>query len=269
MNFDSPFVEMRVRRQPPPLRSSHAIGPRLPTILLLAVLLPALLEGCASTGSRSTGYGYSEQPPANRTAYVAWEEWSRFGRSTVVYGGSANGYTNRNGVTERSEPLASRVGDYWGSCGHPEWNGRTNGRPWSGAFVAWVMSRSGVSAAQFPRVGRHGAYLAALFDHERAGSTAFLLHAPNEYAPKAGDLVCTGTSGMSWRYSDWRTARRSIDTTANHCDVVTAARGGYVQAIGGNVKDSVTMSLYPADRYGRLLASSGHPWMLVVENRTN
>ncbi len=46
-------------------------------------------------------------------------------------------------------------------------------------------------------------------------------------------------------------------------------RGGYVYAIGGNVKDSVTISLYPADSRGRLQASGSHPWMMVVENRVN
>jgi hypothetical protein len=46
-------------------------------------------------------------------------------------------------------------------------------------------------------------------------------------------------------------------------------KSGYVYAIGGNVKDSVTMSLYPADTRGRLVPSSGHPWMMVVENRVN
>jgi hypothetical protein len=131
------------------------------------------------------------------------------------------------------------------------------------------MSHSGVSASEFPRVGRHGSYLASLFDHERAGSTAFLLHGPHEYSPKPGDLVCTGTAGPTWRYSDPRTARRRIDSTANHCDVVAYVKSGYVYAIGGNVKDSVTMSLYPADTRGRLVATSGHPWMMVVENRVN
>jgi hypothetical protein len=268
MNFDHPFVEFRVRRWPPPYRSSHVFGWRLPAFLFVALTFVLLLDGCAGTGGRSFG-GYSDQPPNNRTAYVAWQEWTRFGRSTVVYGGSANGYINRSGVSERSEPLTSRVGDYWGSCGHPEWNGLTSGRPWSGAFVAWVMAHSGVSAGDFPRVGRHGSYLATLFDHERAGRTSFLLHGPNEYSPKPGDLVCTGTQGASWRYSDSRMARRRIDATANHCDVVAYTRPGYVYAIGGNVKDSVTMSLYPADRSGRLLTNSGHPWMMVVENRIN
>jgi len=150
-----PFVDVRVCRQPPISSSSRTFGQRLPSFLLLALAL--LLAGCASGSRGDLGGGYSEPPPTNRTAYVAWAEWSRFGRSTIVYGGSNNGYMNRAGVSERSEPLSSRVGDYWGSCGHPEWNGNTSGRPWSGAFVAWVMSHSGVSASDFPRVGRHGA----------------------------------------------------------------------------------------------------------------
>ncbi|HZP98791.1 MAG TPA: DUF2272 domain-containing protein [Reyranella sp.] len=264
MNFDTPSVVVRVCRQPPSRFSSHAIGLRLPIILLLALTL----VGCASSGNRGSG-GYTERPPSNRTALVAWQEWMRFGRSTVVYGGSANGYVNRTGVNEHHEPLSSRVGDYWGSCGHPEWNGHTTSRPWSGAFISWVMRNSGVSQRDFPPAGRHGAYLAALYDHQRAGYGGFRLYAPNEYAPKPGDLVCTGTAGPSWRYAEPRMAHRRIDNTATHCDVVTEVRGGYVHAVGGNVKDSVTMSLYPVDRSGHLLASAGHPWMMVVDNRVN
>ncbi len=265
MNFDTPSVVVRVRRQPPSRSSSHAIGLRLPIILLLTLVLAS----CSSSGGRSSYGGYTERPPTNRTALVAWQEWTKFGRSTVVYGGGANGYTNRDGVTERSEPLSSRVGDYWGSCGHPEWNGHTKGRPWSGAFVSWVMGHSGVSQRDFPASGRHGGYLASLYDHERAGNGSFRLHAPNEYAPKAGDLVCTGTAGASWRYADPRMAHRRIDNTASHCDVVTDVRGGFVHAVGGNVKNSVTMSLYAVDGRGRLVSTATHPWMLVVENRVN
>jgi hypothetical protein len=44
-------------------------------------------------------------------------------------------------------------------------------------------------------------------------------------------------------------------------------RGGFVHAIGGNVKNSVAMSLYPADRRGRLQSVSGRPWLLVVEKK--
>ena len=261
---DSPFVDVRVCWQPTHRCSSHTTA-RLPAFFLL-LLLCLGLAGC---GSSERGQGYSDRPPSNRTAYVAWQEWTRFGRSTVVYGGQAGGYVNRAGVSERSEPLSSRVGDYWGSCGHPEWNGRSSDRPWSGAFVTWVMAQSGVSAAAFPRVGRHGEYLATLHDLAHSRRASFALHAPDEYAPKPGDLVCTGTAGLTWRHVDSRTARRRIDTTANHCDVVTDVRGGYVQAIGGNVKDSVTMSLFPVDSRGRLAPTPGKIWMMVVENRAN
>ncbi len=263
MNFDCPFVDLRVRWQPPAAPSSRAFGLRLPAVLLLTLFLAA----CGSSGGMRGG-AYNDRPPSDRVANVAWQEWTKFGRSTVVYGGQANGYTNRTGISERSEPLASRVGDYWGACGKPEWNGRTSSRPWSGAFVSWVMTRSGYSAADFPRDGRHGGYLAALYDREKSGGRVpFVLHAPNEYAPKPGDLVCSGTAGPTWRHADSRTARRRIDNTANHCDIVTDVRGGFLHAVGGNVKNSVTMSLYPVDSRGRLMTVSGRPWLLVVEKR--
>jgi hypothetical protein len=265
MNFDTPSVDVRACRQPPALRSSHAFGHWLPATFLLVLIIPWLLSGCGGGGS--SGTGHADRPPSDRVAYTAWQEWTKFGRSTVVYGGQANGYVNRSGVTERSEPLSSKIGDYWGSCGHPSWNGRSS-KPWSGAFVTWTMAHSGISASDFPRDGRHGGYLAALYDRQqRGGRVPFVLHAPNEYSPKPGDLVCTGSAGPTWRHADSRMARRRIDGTASHCDVVTDVRGGYVHAIGGNVKNSVTMSLFPVDSRGRLVPFAGKTWFMVVEKR--
>ena len=260
MNIDRPFVDVRVCWQPPAALSSCVFGLRLPAILLLTLFL-------AACGSSSSHHGYSDRPPTDKVALTAWNEWTKFGRSTVVYGGRANGYTNRTGISERSEPLASRVGEYWGTCGHPNWNGRTSNKPWSGAFVSWVMAKSGYTPQQFPRDGRHGSYLAALYDREKQRGAPFYLHAPSEYSPKPGDLVCTGSAGPTWRHADSRTAHRRIDNTANHCDVVTDVRGGFVHAVGGNVKDSVTMILYPVDSTGRLQPAGSRPWLLVVEKR--
>ena len=62
-------------------------------------------------------------------------------------------------------------------------------------------------------------------------------------------------------------AHRRLDNTANHCDVVTDVRGGYVHAVGGNVKNSVTMSLYPVDSRGRLVPFAGKTWFVVVEKK--
>ena len=265
MNFDTPSVDVRACWQPPALRSSHAFGHWLPATFLVVLIIPWLLSGCGGGGG--SGTGYADRPPSDRVAYTAWQEWTKFGRSTVVYGGQANGYVNRSGVTERSEPLSSKIGDYWGSCGHPSWNGRSS-KPWSGAFVTWTMAHSGISASEFPRDGRHGGYLAALYDRQqRGGRVPFVLHAPNEYSPKPGDLVCTGSAGPTWRHADSRMARRRIDGTVSHCDIVTDVRGGYVHAIGGNVKNSVTMSLFPVDSRGRLVPFAGKTWFMVVEKR--
>lgn len=262
MRFDSPFVGFRVRWQLLRRLSSRAMELRLPAALSLVCASSLFLSGCGSTGT-----GYADRPPSDKVALIAWQEWTRFGRATVVYGGQANGYVNRPGITERSEPLASRVGEYWGVCGKPDWNGKTS-KPWSGAFVTWVMARSGYSSTQFPRNGRHGSYLSSLYDREKSRAAPFRLHAPNEYSPRPGDLVCSGTSGPTWRHANSRTAQRRIDNSANHCDIVTDVRGGYLQAIGGNVKNSVAMSLYPVDSRGRLVPVSGRPWLLVVEKRS-
>ncbi len=255
------FLDFRVSSRPPYRLS--VIGVRLPAILPLVLMLALALAGCGGGGS-----GDADRPPSDKVAYTAWKEWTKFGRATVVYGGQANGYTNRPGMTERSEPLSSRVGEYWGACGRPQWKG-TSDKPWSGAFVTWVMVQSGYGSSQFPRDGRHGSYLSALYDRERGSRSApFVLHAPNEYSPKPGDLVCSGSAGSTWRYADPLTAQRRIDNTAAHCDIVTDVRGGFVHAIGGNVKDSVAMSLFPVDSRGRLQPVSGRPWLLVVEKRS-
>src|SRR5437667_119568 len=106
---------------------------------------------------------------------------------------------------------------------------------------------------------------ASLTPHGRNGRG--LAGRPSSMAARPGDLVCTGTAGPTWRHADSRTARRRIDNTASHCDIVSDVRGGYVQAIGGNVKNSVTMSLYPVDSRGRLAPFAGKTWLLVVEKR--
>ena len=223
--------------------------------LLLLVLILAAWRQCGS----AERWRQRPRRPATASPPMAWQEWTRFGRSTVVYGGQVNGYINRTGVSERSEPLASRIGDYWGSCGHPEWNGRTSEQ----AVVGRVrLLGDGQVRRTAAAISRATAATAATSRRSTIASSAaarrFALHAPNEYSPKPGDLVCTGTAGPTWRHADSRTAQRRIDSTASHCDIVTDVRGGYVQPIGGNVKNSVTMSLYPG-RFARPPAAGARP----------
>jgi hypothetical protein len=133
--------------------------------------------------------------------------------------------------------------------------------PWSAAFVSWVMCRAGLSPDQFTRSEGHVFYVAAAFRNEEANG----LSALNSYAyyvrPFAdapvlpGDLVCF--SGEDLTYEDRRTIsleRRwsGRDDTHSHCDIVVgfAGNGARVLAIGGNVQNGVSLSVFAARRMG-------------------
>src|SRR5258708_37020825 len=98
MNFDRPFVDVRVGWQPPVRRSSPAFGQWLPAILLLALAL----TGC---GGGPSGTGYADRPPSDRVAYTAWQEWTRFRPPALVYGGPPRGPSHpRGGRRARRAP---------------------------------------------------------------------------------------------------------------------------------------------------------------------
>ena len=50
-------------------------------------------------------------------------------------------------------------------------------------------------------------------------------------------------------------------------DIVVEVGPGWVAAIGGNVDDSVTRSVFPLDARGVLSPISGRPVFTVIENR--
>jgi len=135
-------------------------------------------------------------------------------------------------------------------------------------FIAWVMARAGVAAADFPSVGRHAQFLLAIDDAmQRSRNPAFVLRDPDSYRAKPGDLVCRRIAPDVMRIIDRSRRRATIDRYVNHCEVVIAIRPPYLRSLGGNVQDSVMLSSYPLDATGRPIAIPGQPWMLIVENR--
>ncbi|MFC0407984.1 DUF2272 domain-containing protein [Roseomonas elaeocarpi] len=141
---------------------------------------------------------------------------------------------------------------------------------WSAAFISYVMDQAGLGEAEFPSSASHATYvdsLLARYSVDPQGAP-FLPHTIDEYAPVAGDLICADRSRSpitSWtdRLSEAGQFRPM------HCDVVVALKPGELQAIGGNVKDAVTMRRLPADAQGRLSqAPYGEaPFFVVFENR--
>ncbi|MGH6951739.1 MAG: DUF2272 domain-containing protein [Vitreimonas sp.] len=174
--------------------------------------------------------------------------------------GVGKGRLMRIGVAENEYDGMTLVRSYWGAVTMRD-TGRISvgGVAWSSAFVSWVMCRAGLSDAQFNRRDSHALYVAAAFRAEAANGVA----ASNGYAyvarpmstpVKPGDLACFSSSPMS--FDERRRASLAADWTSrggsSHCDIIVgfAGDGARVLAIGGNVEQSVTMSVFAARREG-------------------
>ncbi|TCH99136.1 DUF2272 domain-containing protein [Roseococcus sp. SYP-B2431] len=138
---------------------------------------------------------------------------------------------------------------------------------WSAAFVSWVMASAGVDAPEFRPDAAHSAYL----DHLDALAGAwphlapFLPRDSSVYAPQPGDLVCRDRSRRPLASWADRAAERG-QFRPMHCDIVVATGAGAVEAVGGNVSDSVTLSRWEADGAGRLVPAQPRA-LVIMENR--
>ncbi|MBO1075897.1 DUF2272 domain-containing protein (plasmid) [Roseomonas marmotae] len=141
---------------------------------------------------------------------------------------------------------------------------------WSAAFVSYVMQRAGVPGFVFPPSAAHSFYVDALLANWSSypEGAAFRPHAPHEYAPRPGDLICADRS-ISPLYGWEERLAEPGQFRPMHCDVVVASGGGLVQAVGGNVLGAVVLRRFPADAAGRALPPPWDkpPFFVVFENR--
>jgi hypothetical protein len=203
-----------------------------------------------------------EAPPPTASRKVsmvllAVGEWARFGRQVVVYSSDSPPRTEQLGLKERDAP--ERIHDYWASTGHPERSG-TDNVPWSAAFISWVIRSAGVPRGLFCSDQRHTIYVERLVERARRPGAALVPRRPDERRPAVGDLICASREGGG-------TTLDNLNRGAGHCDIVVEVKPGWVAAIGGNVGDSVSRSVFPLDANGFLSPISGRPVFTVVENR--
>jgi hypothetical protein len=256
--------------------------------LILPALVPLLLAACATpapppVASPPLSYPASTRERMQRIALAEWEEWGRI----VV----EDGRPRPAGPAQETQ-LANfpRVLSYWRAVegegraaidrnrdrystvlAHPGAPGTVWGEPaWSAAFVSYVLRNAGVDEREFHSSAAHAFYI----DNMLADAAAFPAQAPfvprdvGSYAPVAGDLVCADRSRRPLRNWQDRLAERGAFRPM-HCDIVVNTAPGTVQAVGGNIADAVTLSVFRADAAGRLLTRpAGQPtWFAVFENR--
>jgi hypothetical protein len=150
--------------------------------------------------------------------------------------------------------------------------------PWSAVFISFLMEQVGLSRDAFPFDEAHSNYLrglaareAGLAARDAPAQFAVLLARDTPLAP--GDLLCgpRNTSRDLDRYSVQ--VMRSLDDlqrlTASHCDLVVTVdrRTREARLIGGNVANSVAMTVIPLTSDGRAIRTLTRPWFAIARPR--
>lgn len=224
--------------------------------------------------------------PISRTAVtaIAEREWRLWGQGVDDDPPGTRPPPLPDQKPERWPGLWQRVGEYWWlgmNAGEPQdaWTGKTDGNgvvfppnqdanfAWSAAFISYVMRIAGAGKS-FPYAEAHSTYIDLAKQQKLGQVSGYLMTAerPSDYAPRPGDLICTGRGRAGELTYDMLPA----DHFPAHCDIVVAANPGVLEVIGGNVDDAVTMKHVPVTPDGKLAGPDGvvldprYPWLVVL-----
>jgi hypothetical protein len=188
---------------------------------------------------------------------LAKQEWLAFGGQTIRYAADRHEIIDPVAIWEDERKGIPLVAKYWRAMG-ADWSGKDSNKPWSAAFISWIMAEAGVPASEMPAAPAHAVYLRAAI---AAPGSHWRARKPQDYAPRPGDLICAPRAGQEIAAFD------AIPEDAKlHCDIVIEAGAGRLASIGGNVRNSVSLSQRKVDERGLLSADSGRRWFLVLEN---
>jgi hypothetical protein len=141
------------------------------------------------------------------------------------------------------------------------------GEAWSAVFVSYLVAGA-PPAGEFAYSRSHSEYVAAAL----AGAQHRYAARPVAgFAPRSGDLICSYRNQP--RREAWEPAMADWRLGPAHCDVVVAVeradQGGRAFAVGGNIFQSVTVSVHALTGDGRLIDSRFRNWAIVLADRGN
>lgn len=210
--------------------------------------------------------GIELPPTKDRILALAISEWFYFGRQSVIYDGDKESIP-LVGFWEDESPYAQRINQYWRAVGMPERTGRNCEQPWSAAFVSWVMATAGIPKERFPPSEAHWMYLSQIIRNAESPNAAFVPRRIHDYAPRPGDLICASRGSSTISPLLERPFLETMEHTKLHCDIVVEKHGRTLEAIGGNVRNSVSKNILKLDKNGHLRPIPRRPWFLIIENR--
>lgn len=238
---------------------------RLPALLLGLLALAGCAEMNFSLDGRPTPLAcpVEDSPAARRLRLIATAqaEWQTFGGAVIDW---SNGRKEilAEGIKETDDRVASDLRRYWravptvfgenaaASDGKAAATDAPFSIAWSAAFISYLACAAGVPASDLPRAEAHFTYL----DAALIGTPGFVAQPPEEDTPQPGDLICGDRSPPEKRLGSLLDRRAEIGSPRPmHCDIVVDVRPRQLRAIGGNVNDTISLSLYPIDADGRLI----------------
>ncbi|HVL55663.1 MAG TPA: DUF2272 domain-containing protein [Burkholderiaceae bacterium] len=265
------------RPEPLPAVAAGATLNRRLTVLLVGVA--ALAAGCGLlrpqppaplTASAEVPPRFAVPTTRERMVALALQEWSLFGSPRAhfsVDGSIALQFSPATRAThELQPPMLARVFVYWYGTSRVPIVGRAGElRPWSAAFVSWLVRAAVLGGDVFPATLLHWDYIERFLDAR--ADDLFATRDPAGHPPRVGDLVCNarddGRPAWLGRVEGFGQLRRG----PYHCEIVVATQPGSIDTIGGNVGDVVAMTRLATDAHGRLLPHPQRRWAAVLELR--
>ncbi len=139
--------------------------------------------------------------------------------------------------------------------------------PWSAAFISAMMRRAGFAPPEFLPAAAHADYVVAARDGFISAFDVVAAPAPAQ----PGDLVCAVRGAVELTPFELDRIEDGARATPMHCDIVVRVdrQRGVLEAIGGNVQQTVARSLIALDPLGRIAfdLNPQRRWVLVLRVR--
>lgn len=168
---------------------------------------------------------------------------------------------NRGQGKETVSPYDDFVGEMWTNLGM-NLDGDNTSVPWSAACISFMVKKAGYT--RFKQGAAHSVYIhdainKRINENSNSDYWGFRL---SEHKPTFGDLVCRKRSSASITYD---TAKNSSEFQS-HTDIVVAVATDFVDAVGGNVRNSVSITRYKLKANGFLDPEGGRQFAVLRNN---
>lgn len=162
---------------------------------------------------------------------------------------------------ETVNPFDGFVGEMWTNLGI-NLTGDNTSVPWSAACISFMVKKAGYT--RFKQGAAHSIYIhdaiKKRFDEDaNRDYWGFRL---TEHKPTFGDLVCRKRSSANITFD----FAKNNSEFQSHTDIVVATGSDFVDAVGGNVRNSVSITRYKLKSNGFLDPESGRQFAVLRNN---